>query len=108
MAAAARAVLQSAGFTGAIDVAEVRALAAAQPGAAFALFAEFTGGAGAPHRRAENIGARVAHELLEDIASGATIDRPASNQIIPFADLAEGTSTFRVPSSPSTPRPADG
>jgi RNA 3'-terminal phosphate cyclase (ATP) len=103
MAAAARAVLQTAGVTGAIDIAEVRDRAAAQPGAAFALFAEFTGGArlgadraGAPHRRAESIGARAARELLEDIASGATIDRHASDQIIPFTALAGGTSTFRV------------
>jgi len=51
----------------------------------------------APGRRAEQIGARVAHELLEDIAAGATIDRHASDQIIPFAALAEGTSTFQVP-----------
>ena len=35
--------------------------------------------------------------MLEDIASGATIDRHASDQIIPFAALAEGTSTFQVP-----------
>jgi RNA 3'-terminal phosphate cyclase (ATP) len=104
MAAAARAVLDSADVTGAIDIAEVRDRAAAQPGAAFALFAEFTGGArlgadraGAPHRRAEQIGARVARELLEDLASGATIDRHASDQLIPFAALAEGTSTFQVP-----------
>ena len=104
MAAGARAVLDRTDVTDAIDIAEVHDRTAAQPGAAFALFAEFTGGArlgadraGAPHRRAEHIGARVAHEFLEDIASGATIDRHASDQIIPFAALAEGTSTFQVP-----------
>jgi RNA 3'-terminal phosphate cyclase (ATP) len=104
MAAAARAVLGSADVTGAIDIAEVRDRTAAQPGAAFALFAEFAGGArlgadraGAPHRPAERIGARVAHELLADLSSGATIDRHASDQLIPFAALAEGTSTFQVP-----------
>ncbi len=44
---------------------------AAQAGAAFALFADFIGGtrlgadrAGAPHRPAERIGARVARQLL--------------------------------------------
>jgi hypothetical protein len=42
-------------------------------------------------------GAHAAHQLLEDIASGATLDRHASDQIIPFAALAAGTSSFRVP-----------
>jgi RNA 3'-terminal phosphate cyclase (ATP) len=104
MTAGARAVLGRADITDTIDIAEIRDRAAAQPGAAFALFAEFLGGArlgadraGAPHRRAEQIGARVAHELLEDVSSGATIDRHGSDQLIPFAGLAEGTSTFHVP-----------
>jgi RNA 3'-terminal phosphate cyclase len=35
--------------------------------------------------------------LLEEIGSGATIDRHASDQIIPFASLADGTSRFQVP-----------
>ena len=43
------------------------------------------------------IGARVAGQLLEEINSGATIDRHASDQIIPFASLADGTSKFQVP-----------
>jgi len=86
MADAARAVLDGADIAEAIDIAVIRDHTAAQPGAAFALFAEFTGvarlgadRAGAPHRRAEQIGARVAHQLLEDIAAGATIDRHASD-----------------------------
>ena len=77
---------------------------AAQPGAAFALFADFIGGtrlgadrAGAPRRPAERIGARVARQLLAEIGSGATIDRHASDQIIPFAALADGTSRFQLP-----------
>jgi RNA 3'-terminal phosphate cyclase (ATP) len=105
MAAAARTVLDTAdGSAGIIDIAQRSDVTAAQPGAAFALFADFIGGArlgadraGAPHRRAESIGARVAHQLLEDIASGATIDRHASDQIIPFAALARGASKFKVP-----------
>ncbi len=108
MAAGARTVLTgaAASTTGAqiAEISECTDRSAAQPGAAFALFADFIGGtrlgadrAGAPHRRAENIGARVAHQLLEDIASGATLDRHAADQIIPFAALAAGTSTFQVP-----------
>ena len=109
MAAGAQTVLASAAasITGGAQTAEISECtdrSAAQPGAAFGLFADFIGGArlgadraGAPHRRAEHIGARVAHELLEEIASGATLDRHASDQVIPFAALAAGTSTFRVP-----------
>ena len=107
MGAGARGVLARApASTGGAQTAEISEYtdrSASQPGAAFALFADFIGGtrlgadrAGAPHRRAENIGARAAHQLLEEIASGATIDRYASDQIIPFAALAGGTSKFRV------------
>lgn len=102
MAAAARTVLGTAGITA--EIYELGDSTAAQPGAAFALFADFIGGtrlgadrAGAPHRPAERIGARVARLLLAEIDSGATIDRHASDQIIPFAALADGTSSFQVP-----------
>lgn len=102
MAAAARSVLAAAGISAAIE--ERSDHTAAQAGAAFALFADFIGGtrlgadrAGAPHRPAERIGARVAHQLLEEISSGATVDRYASDQIIPYAALAEGKSTFTIP-----------
>jgi RNA 3'-terminal phosphate cyclase len=102
MAAAARAVLDAAGISAEID--ERSDSTAAQAGAAFALFADFIGAtrlgadrAGAPHRPAERIGARVARQLLQEIGSGATIDRHASDQIIPFASLADGTSRFQVP-----------
>ena len=102
MAAAARAVLDAAGISAEIE--ERTDSTAVQAGAAFALFADFIGGtrlgadrAGAPRRPAERIGARVAGQLLEEIDSGATIDRYASDQIIPFASLADGTSRFQVP-----------
>jgi RNA 3'-terminal phosphate cyclase (ATP) len=102
MAAAARTVLGTAGITA--EIQERSDSTAAQPGAAFALFAEFIGGtrlgadrAGAPHRPAERVGARVARQLLAEVDSGATIDRHASDQIIPFASLADGTSSFQVP-----------
>jgi RNA 3'-terminal phosphate cyclase (ATP) len=102
MAAAARTALGAAGMTAEIE--ERSDSTAAQPGAAFALFADFIGEtrlgadrAGAPHRTAERIGARVARQLLAEIGSGATIDRHASDQIIPFAALADGTSRFQIP-----------
>jgi len=102
MAAAARTVLSTAGITA--EIQELRDSTAAQAGAAFALFADFIGGtrlgadrAGAPHRPAERIGARVARQLLAEVDSDATIDQHASDQIIPFASLAAGTSSFQVP-----------
>jgi len=39
----------------------------------------------------------VARQLLQEVDSGATIDRHASDQIIPFASLADGISRFQVP-----------
>ena len=39
----------------------------------------------------------MARQLLAEVDSGATIDRHASDQIIPFASLADGTSSFQVP-----------
>ncbi len=102
MAAAARAVLDASGIRAEVD--ERSDSSAAQAGAALALFADFSGGtrlgadrAGAPGRPAERIGARVARQLLHEVDSGATIDRHASDQIIPFAALADGTSRFQVP-----------
>lgn len=77
---------------------------APQAGAALALFADFSSGArigsdraGALHRSAESIGKHVARQLMEDLKTGATLDRYASDQIIPIAALARGESRFRIP-----------
>ena len=87
--------------------AQVRVLyddTALQPGAGLAAFADLSGGsrlgsdrAGAPRRRSEAIGRYVARQLLEDMKTGATLDRYASDQIIPFAALASGETRFRIP-----------
>ena len=75
-----------------------------QPGAALAVWARSDTGcligadmAGAPRRTAEFIGERTARMLLQDLDSGATVDRHLGDQVIPFAALAEGRSTFIVP-----------
>ena len=39
----------------------------------------------------------VAKQLLEELASGATLDRFAADQIIPFAALSEGESRLLIP-----------
>jgi RNA 3'-terminal phosphate cyclase (ATP) len=77
--------------------------AAPQAGAAFALFAEGANAllgadqAGAPRRPAEAIGRFVARALLDDLASGATVDRHLADQLIIFGALAAGTSVLRLP-----------
>jgi len=92
MAAAARRVIDAAGISAQIE--ERSDSTAAQAGAAFALFADFIGGtrlgadrAGAPHRPAERIGARVARQLLQEMHSRATIGtcsvRPARSAVQP-------------------------
>jgi RNA 3'-terminal phosphate cyclase (ATP) len=53
--------------------------------------------AGAPGRRSETIGKFVARRLLDDLKTGATLDRHASDQIIPLAALAAGESRFLIP-----------
>lgn len=102
MADAALAELAAAGESAEIETQyEDTAL---QRGAALAIFAELSGGtrigadrAGALRRSAEAIGRYVAHHLLEDLRTGAVVDRHAADQLIPYAALAEGESRFRIP-----------
>jgi RNA 3'-terminal phosphate cyclase (ATP) len=102
MADAARAVLAGEGLEASIHIEEDTT--AAQAGAAFAVFAELAGGAcfgadgaGAPGRPAERIGQRAAAQLLEDMGSGATVDRHAADQLLIFSALADGRSVYRAP-----------
>jgi len=102
MAGAARDFMYQQGMTDQID--EVDEETAAQPGAAFAIFADTAGGAtlgsdrsGSPRRMAEAVGRHAARVLLEDLATGASVDRFTADQLIPFAALAEGESRWSVP-----------
>lgn len=77
---------------------------AVQPGAALALFAEDRNGArlgadqaGAPGRPAEKIAEFVAQSLIEDLESGATVDRHLADQLIIYAALARGESIYLLP-----------
>ena len=101
MADAARQALARKGIDATIDV--VDDTSAAQPGAAFGIFADLAGGArlgadgaGAPRRPAERIGRRAAEELLDDLTGGATVNRHAADQLLIFTALAEGRSTYRA------------
>jgi RNA 3'-terminal phosphate cyclase (ATP) len=86
------------------QIEEVYDTAAAHAGASLAVWTESSTGsiigadrAGAIRRSSEAIGRFVAATLLEDIASGATVDRHAADQLVLFAVLAKGTSRYLVP-----------
>jgi RNA 3'-terminal phosphate cyclase (ATP) len=86
------------------DIESMEDTTAQQAGAALAVFADCSGEvrlgsdrAGAPRRRSEAIGHYVAKQLLSDLNTGATVDRFAADQIIPFAALAKGESRFIIP-----------
>ncbi len=106
MADACEARLAEAGHAASIE--RVYDAAAKQAGAGLAVRAATTTGcllgadmAGAPGRRSEWIGRRVAEDLLEDLASGATVDRHAADMLVPWAAIAGGESAW------TAPRPTD-
>jgi RNA 3'-terminal phosphate cyclase (ATP) len=77
---------------------------APQRGAALFISAETDTGcligadqAGRVGRRSEAIGDFVAKSLLEDLDAGATVDRYLADQLILFAGLAKGTTTYLIP-----------
>ncbi|HSE84014.1 MAG TPA: RNA 3'-terminal phosphate cyclase [Thermodesulfobacteriota bacterium] len=78
--------------------------ASIQAGAALAVWAGTDTGcllgadmAGKLRRGAEFIGRQTAKNLLEDLMTGATVDRFLADQIIPYAALAEGYSSYLFP-----------
>jgi RNA 3'-terminal phosphate cyclase (ATP) len=102
MAETAKHAFSAAGYHA--DIQVMYDDSALQAGACLAAFADLSSGArigsdraGAPRRSSEAIGKYVARQLLEDLQTGATLDRYASDQIVPFAALAAGESRFRIP-----------
>ncbi len=86
------------------DIERMEDTTAQQAGAALAVFADCAGEvrlgadrAGAPRRRSEAIGHFVAKHLVSDLNTGATVDRFAADQIIPFVAMAKGESRFIIP-----------
>jgi RNA 3'-terminal phosphate cyclase (ATP) len=102
MADVCRKVLSKKGYT--VNLREEYDATAQQPGAALAVYAR-TGTrciigadrAGAPGRRSESIGRFVARSLIEDLDSGATVDRYCADQLILYAALADGVTEYRIP-----------
>lgn len=75
-----------------------------QKGAVLSIWAETTTGcligsdrAGRPGRRSEEIGRYVAKNLLEDLKTGAGVDRYLADQLIPYCALGDGVSEYTIP-----------
>jgi len=95
-------VLKSGGYRAQIEA--IYDTLALQRGAALAIYAETSSGciigadrAGEPRRTSEDIGSYVARSLMEDLETGATVDRYLADQLIFYAALADGVSQYRIP-----------
>lgn len=95
-------VLKSNGYSAQLKIAHDTL--ALQRGAALAIYAKTSSGciigadrAGEPRRTSEDIGRYVARNLIEDLATGATVDRYLADQLIFYAALADGVSQYRIP-----------
>jgi RNA 3'-terminal phosphate cyclase (ATP) len=102
MARSCEAALGAAGLVARIE--RIDDASAAQPGASLAVWTETTTGcllgadrAGAPGRSSESIGRFVARALCDDLATGASVDLHAADQLVLFAALADGASRWRTP-----------
>jgi RNA 3'-terminal phosphate cyclase (ATP) len=102
MAKECRKLLGSYGYEA--EIQEIYDESSLQAGAALAIYAETSSGsrigsdrAGRPGRSSESIGRYVAQSLVEDVESGAAVDRYLSDQLIIYAGLAEGTTRYSVP-----------
>jgi RNA 3'-terminal phosphate cyclase (ATP) len=95
-------VLKSSGYQARIEI--IHDTLALQKGAALAICAKTSSGciigadrAGKPGRTSEEIGRYVARSLIEDLATGATVDRYLADQLIFYAALADGVSQYQIP-----------
>ena len=102
MAEECQKVLSSQGYKAGIQ--EIYDESSLQEGAVLAIYAETSSGsrigsdrAGRPGRRSESIGRYVAQNLMEDINTGAAVDRFIADQLIIYAGLAEGTTKYSIP-----------
>lgn len=102
MADRSRKILEEKGYRVRIEVLEDSS--AVQKGASLLLWTQTDTGcilgaeqAGKQGRRSEAIAEFVVKSLLKDLKSGATVDHHLADQLILFAALAEGTTTYRIP-----------
>ncbi len=102
MAAMCEAQIRGAGMACAID--RVDDATAVHAGACLAIWGKSSTGswfgadrARKPGRSSEQISRFVATSFLEDVRSGATVDRHLADQLVLFCALARGMSTYTVP-----------
>jgi len=102
MATECRKALSAQGYK--VEIQEIYDKSSLQEGAALAIYAATSLGsrigsdrAGRPGRRSESIGRYVAQGLIEDIETGAAVDRYIADQFIIYAGLAEGISRYSIP-----------
>jgi RNA 3'-terminal phosphate cyclase (ATP) len=102
MASSCEEQLKVAGLSCSIE--RIDDTSAQHAGANLAIWAESTTGcrlgadrAGAFGRSSEAIGRFVAGTFLQDLRSGATVDRHVADQLVLFAALARGASRYVVP-----------
>lgn len=102
MAEECRKVLSSYGYKAEIE--EIEDESSLQEGAALAIYAETSLGnrigsdrAGRPGRSSESIARYVAERFIEDVKTGAAVDRYIADQLIIYAGLAEGVTRYSVP-----------
>lgn len=86
------------------EIQEIYDESSLQQGAALAIYAETSSGgrigsdrAGRPGRSSESIGSYVARSFVEDVKSGAAVDKYLADQLIIYASLAEGITRYSVP-----------
>jgi len=102
MAQECRKTLSAQGYKA--EIQEIYDKSSLQEGAVLAIYAGTSSGsiigsdrAGRPGRRSESIGRYVAQNFMEDISTGAAVDRHTADQLIIYAGLAEGTTRYSIP-----------
>jgi RNA 3'-terminal phosphate cyclase (ATP) len=95
-------LLKANGYEAQIEI--VNDTTALQRGAALTIYAKTGSGciigadrAGKPGLTSEDIGKYVAKSLIDDLATGATVDRYLADQLILYTALADGVSQYRIP-----------
>jgi RNA 3'-terminal phosphate cyclase (ATP) len=102
MAEECQKVLSSYGYKA--EIQKIEDESSLQEGAALAIYGETSLGnrigsdrAGRPGRSSESIGRYVAERFIEDVETGAAVDRYMADQLIIYAGLAEGVTRYSVP-----------
>jgi len=86
------------------EIEEIEDESSLQEGAALTIYAQTSLGnrigsdrAGRPGRSSESIGRYVAERFIEDVKTGAAVDRYIADQLIIYAGLADGVTRYSAP-----------